>query len=321
MPVRLMSQKKTMGFKIEETPYTAETLTATDYDFSVYDITVSPEVEMYGRKLARGEYSQDVSVAGRRRCVVTCKVDMHSGASATTAPQYFQMLRACGLKQLSGGSGVWLLPDKEYDRVPATIEVCDTQGGTSPTQLVYKVKSAMGNATLTGDQVGQPARIEFTFTGVLDSISTRVNAQIITPTAFDTKLPPAVLAATVTYNGVTQSFRRFTIDLGSQVELFTDPSKAQGYDGARLVGRLPTMELDPDLYTPADEDTFSMLTSNTTAVFSITIGENLYIIAPAAQVVDTHKQADSEGHVTNQLKLELKRSSGSDEIKIRQGSE
>jgi len=45
------------------------------------------------------------------------------------------------------------------------------------------------------------------------------------------------------------------------------------------------------------------------------------ISAPAVQYIKAYPPGDREGHVTNQKSLELKRSSGNDELKILQGSE
>jgi hypothetical protein len=321
MPLRLIEQKRTLGLKIETTPYTAETLTVSDYDIQARDISYSPEVEMYLRKLARGDYSRDPSVPGRRKCTVSFKVDMHRGSAAGTPPQYFDALRCCALKQVVHGStGVSLITDANYDRVPCTIEVVERQEGAAPNQLVTKLHGCMGNAKLVCSQTGQPIAIEFEFTGVLNTPTTRAYASMITPTAFDTAVPSAVLAATIWLYGTDQYLGQFSIDLGNVVELFTDPSKTQGYEGARVVDRQPILELDPDLLVTSDVDHLTNMINATTGALSVTIGQNLYISAPACQIVDTNKPGSREGHVTNQLRLELKRSAGNDELTIRQGS-
>jgi len=320
MTLKLVRQKRTLGFKLESTPYTAETLAATDYDFSAYDIEYSPAIESYARKLARGDFSLDTSVSGRRSIEASWSVDFHGGAAAGTAPQYFQMLRACAMEQSASATGVWLKTAADQDRVPATIEIVERQEGLTPKTLVIKAHGCMGNPRLSFDQVGNPIKIEFSFKGVLTSVTTRLAAAMITPTAFDSKLPPAVLAATITLFGNTQGVGRFVLDLGNEVEIFTDASKAQGYEGARVVGRNPSIELDPDMLVSTDEDLFTQQTSNNTGQLSITVGENLYISAPAAQYVQTYTPGEREGHVTNEIRCELKRSSGDDEVEILQGS-
>lgn len=322
--LRLMDVKKTMGFKIETTPYTAETLTSAEYNQRIYDIKVTPDIESYARKLARGDYSRDTSVAGRRKCVVTCTVDLYPGATASTAPQYFAMIRACGYKQLAHGStGISLTPNADYNRVPGTIEVAIPEEGATPRQAVIKMHGAMGKLKIESSQIGQPLKLLFEFTGVLTSITTRAFASIITPTAFDTAACPAVLAATFSLFGTWQFPSKFSIDGNEDVKLFDDISKAQGYEGSRVVDRNMTMECDPDMVVTDDKDYYTDQINNTTGALSVTIGGSPKIVlsAPAVQIAGGNVPEPREGHVANPLKLELKRgTSGNDEFEILQGS-
>jgi hypothetical protein len=323
--LRLMEQKTTLGFKLESdaNKYTNnETLAAADYCFSVYNVSWSPNLESYLRKLARGDYSKDKSVSGRRPGTVTFTVDAHSHTSIDQAPMYFTMLRACGMNQTTyAGTGVGLKTDATIDRSPATIEVVLRQEGTTPKQLVVRLYGCMGNATIQCDQIGQPVKINFTFTGAIGSISTRSYASIITPTSFDTNIPPAVLCATINLFGTTQYPGRFTINLNNSVENFDDASKCSGIDGARVVDRNPTLEFDPDMLVTDDDDLYTDQTTNATGALAVTIGDSLHFNAPAAQFIDTYKHGTRQGHYTNNVVLELKRSSGNDEFQFLQGSE
>lgn len=322
--LRLMENKKTMGFKIETTPYTAETLAATDYNQRIYDIKISPDIEMYARKLARGDYSRDVSIAGKRKCSVSCSVDLYPGATAATAPQYFAMIRACGWKQTAyTTTGIGLTPNADYNRVPATIEVVYPEEGTAAKQLVIKMRGSMGKLKIESPQIGQPIKLTFEFTGVLDSITTRAFASILTPTAFDTALPPAVLAATFSFFGTWQFPSKFTIEGGEDVQCFVDISKAAGYEGSRVVDRNMAGDADPDMVVTTDIDYYTNQINNTTGALSVTIGGSPQIIlsAPAAQIVDGYKPEVREGHIANPIKMEFKRSTnGNDEFEILQGA-
>lgn len=321
--LRLMEQKTTLGFKLEANPYSVETLTAADYDFSAYNIRPAPEIETYMRKLARGDLSQDVAVAGRRKGTVSWSVDMHSGSAQATPPQYYQMLRACGhLQTTYGATGVTITPNGGYDRVPATIEVVYKQEGASPDQLLLRFRGAMGNAKLVCDGIGQPVRVDFEFQGVWDVTTTRAYASIVTPTGFDTALPDAVLSATINLFGTTQFLGGFTIDLGAQVELFSDASDPAGYHGARVVARDPKVEIDPDMLVTTDIDLWSNATLNTTGQLSISIGKNITFTADVAQIEGSpYTPQVREGHYANRLRLGLKRSTyGNDEYQLLQGA-
>lgn len=322
--LRLMDNLKIFGFKIESTPYTAETLAATDYNQRVYDIAGPPEIESYGRKLMRGDFSRDVSISGKRKGTITCSVDLYPGDTVDTAPQYFAMFRACGWSQHTwGATGISLVPNASYNRVPATIEYSIPEEGLTPRQIVFKYKGCMGKVTLESAQVGQPIKATFEFQGALVSVSTRSNANYVTPTAFDSAVPPAVLAATFSLFGTWQYPSKFTVDGGEDVQLFSDISQSSGYHGARIVDRNATGTCDPDMVVTDDLDLYTNHINNTTGQLSVTIGGGVPLIlsAPAAQLVQSYQPEAREGHIANALNIEFKRSTtGNDELELLQGS-
>ena len=61
---RLIEQKRTLGAKLESTPYVKETTLNWYYD--VYGIKYDTKLEMFVRKLARGDFSQDLDISGKR---------------------------------------------------------------------------------------------------------------------------------------------------------------------------------------------------------------------------------------------------------------
>lgn len=322
--LRLMDVQKTFGFKLETTAYRAETLTAAEYNQRVYDVKISPDIESYARKLLRGDYSRDVSISGKRKCTVSCTVDMYPGSTAATAPKYFDMIRACGYKQTTfSTTGISLTPNAAYNRVPATIEVSMPQEGLTPDQLVIKMHGAMGKLSIESPQIGQPIKIKFEFTGVLTSISTRAYASLFTPTGFDTALPPAVLAATFSLFGTWQFPSKFGIEGNEDVQIFSDIANAAGYAGSRISDRNMSMTTDPDMVTTTELDLYTDQINNTTGQFSVTIGGSvpLAMSAPAAQITKSYDAEVREGHIANPLNIELKRSTyGNDEFEILQGS-
>lgn len=322
--LRIMDTTKVLGFKKETTAYTAENLTSASYNQRVYDIKMSPEIESYARKLARGDYSRDVSISGKRKCTVSFSVDLYPGSTVSTAPTYFEMIECCGYKKIAHGStGISLTPNALYNRVPATIEVAYLEEGTTPRQVVVKMYGAMGKLKIESPQIGQPIKLSFEFTGVLYGITTRENASLIMPTAFDTSQPPAVLAVTFSLFGTWQFPNKFTIEGGEDVQLFSAINKASGFDGARIADRNMTGDCDPDMVVPSDIDYLTNQQNNTTGALSVTIGGGVpfYITAPAVQIINSYNPDVREGHLTNPLKLEYKRgTNGNDELEILQGS-
>lgn len=320
--LRLITSKHTLGFKKETTPGVAEDLAAADYDFSVYNVELSPEIEAYARKLARGDYSRDVSIPGKRTSQITFSVDMHSGDTAATAPKYFTMLECCCCKKTThGATGVSVVTDSTQNNNSATIEVPMRQEGASPKQLLIKLKGAAGDANLALDNVGNPRRIDFTFTGCLSTIETRDYGSMISPTGFDTNEPDAVLAATILYAGTEMFLNSCEINLGNDVQGLEDPNDPSGYERFMVVDREAMMTLDPDMSVTDDMDFYTRHINKTTGQYSETIGSNLQITAPKGQIIESYNPGDRNGHVTNQLRLRLTRdTNGNDELEILQGS-
>jgi hypothetical protein len=314
--------KKTLGFKLESTPYTSETLAADDYDMCVYNIEYDNDIAMMARKCARGDLSNDTSIAGKRMVTISFAVDLAYQGAVDTAPTYFKALKACALKQTAHGStGISLVTNADYTKVPATIEVVEKDEGASPSQVVVKARGCMGNARFVLDAVGQPVRIEFEFKGVLESITDRAFGSILNPTGFDTNLPDAVLSASIEMFSEEQQLDTITIDLGNTVEVYADPAQAEGLEGGHVVSRNPTIECDPDLELIATQGDYSRWTGNTTGAFSMTVGSQMTLSAPAVQIIKAYTPGDREGHTVNTKSYELKRSSGNDEFKLLQGSE
>jgi hypothetical protein len=321
-----LNEKRTIGIKIESTPYAAEVLAAADYNVPAYNISYDPEIENLARKLARGDLSRDISIMGKRSITITFSVDLHYQGAVNVAPDYAKVLQACAFRQVAhGATGISWTTHSEYTNVPVTIEVVEKDEGTAATQVVIPASGCMGTMVMVMDNIGGTVRMDFTFTGVLGTIADRAFGSLLVPTGFDedslnTALPDAVLSAGITMYGEVQRINTFTIDVANDVQNWTDPSQAEGIEGAHVVSRNPTLEMDPDLDTIANRADYGRWTGQTTGALSVAVGSNMTISAPAVQYIKAYAPGDREGHVTNQKSLELKRSSGDDELEILQGS-
>lgn len=317
-----LETKRTMGFKTEGTAYTVETLAVTDHDVPFYNISYDPDIQMYARKLARGDMSRDPSIAGKRPITFTMSHDIAWSNSLPVAPSWYKCLQSCAMKEtVHGTTGVSLITHSGYSKVPATIEVVEKDEGATPVQVVIKARGCMGNAKLIVDTVGNPMRIDYEFKGVLESITDRAYASILTPTGFDTPLPDAVMGITSKLFTEVQTWDTCTIDLGNVVENYSDPSKTGGIQGAHVVDRNPTVEMDPDMDLIANRGDYARQIGNSTGALVMEVGDYFHLSAPALQYISTYKPGSREGHVTNQKTCELKRGpDGNDEFEILQGS-
>lgn len=314
-----LDKLRVLFFKIESTPYTAETSFAATDSLPCENIEFNPDIAIQERKTAFGDFSYCSSVAGKRGASI--KFDMpvyHSGTNAT-APKYFELLRACGLKQTTyAGTGVGLTSDCQYTDVPISIIIEDISEGTSPTVKKHSFRGCMGNPIISGGAVGEYSKISFEFKGIYDSIEDVEWASYTAP-SFSCYAPEVILGVGCTLNSVSQGANTFTINLNNEVELFTDLTDESGYSGAHIVGRHPTIELDPDTLDVDDEDLFSQVTDHTLMAFSLEFNNPILITAPKCQLVDM-TQGSREGHSVVNKKLECQRDSGNDELEILHGS-
>lgn len=314
-------QKRAIGLKLETTPFTAETLTSSDYDFRAFNVSYTPEIEAVARNYATGDYSAFSSIMGKRSMTVTFSVHMNYSGTVTTAPEWGKLLQACGFSETVLASGVRYLPDSSQCAVPATIEVQE-EGCGSQDALILICSGAQGNVTFIMNNVGEPVQMDFEFTGVLYDVKDRANGSIINPGGFDSSEPEAVLGSTITVFGEAATVNSVNATLGNAVELFVDPAQTSGYRGAYITGREATISLDPYLEPIATNDHFGRWSGGTTGAFSMTVGSNLTISAPAVQITTAYAAADRNGISVNGIEGILTRgATGDDELKILQGSE
>lgn len=311
-----VTQKRILGFKTEGTPYNAETLTGADFDTRVRDITYSPEVAEYKRKYATGDFAYFASVKGKRTGTFSFTVDLAYSGNDTTAPKWGDLLEMCGFSETITSVVEYKL-DSTKDAVPGTFEIREREDEGSTSQLTIKFSGCMGTVQFVLDEVGQPIKANFTFTGALISIEDDTGASIVVPSGFDTTCPDAVLSSTVVFDSVAQDIDSMTIDVANDVQLVTDPSRTQGVRGAQIVGREPTITFDPYLDSIADEDHWTRL--NTTCVtgeYRITAGSNLQLTAHKVQLISAYDGADRNGVTVNTLNGILTRTSETDETEL-----
>ena len=316
-------ERRTMGFKIETTPYTRESLTSSDFDMRVMNIEYDPNVQVTARKLARGDLSLDQAVIGKRDIKIKFRAEIYpSPDSFSNPPAWGKALKACGfVETVSAGNGVSYLPSSLRTNVPATIEIPELDEGTSPSQIVVQCHGWMGTAVMGIEKVGMPMYIDFDGTAVLDGFVDRSWANRIQPLITDTEPTPPALSAAIMRNGKEQTLDTLKITLGNKVEIFTSPSPITGFLGSHVVSRDPMIELDPDLQPISYEDLWTELTTlENAAAFSAQIGTKIKIKAPKAQLVDAVKPGEREGHIIRNVKLRLCRNIGDDEIAIYTGT-
>ena len=313
-------ERRTIGVKIETTPYTLEaSLTSSDYNLRVDSIEYDPNIQMTARKIARGDMSIDASVVGKQDIKVKFRAELYP--STTGAPGWGKILKISGYAESTSSIGANYLPSSFATNVPATMEIPEIDEGTSPSQVVVKCSGVMGVVSIEL-KAGIPAYLNFDGQGVFAGYSERSYANRILPAITETAACPAFLGAAVLYNGKSQILDTLKLGLGNKTELYSSPSSVTGFLGTHITGaRDPNAEYDPDLQTISTEDFYTnMITTPIQAALQANIGSGIIIKAPNCQIVQALKPGEREGHVTQSVKLRLCRNSGDDELKIATGT-
>jgi hypothetical protein len=315
-----LKAKTTLLFKKEGTPYTMETSITGSDGCGVENISIKYDIPVKDVPYASRFLSPIMSVAGKRSVQITFDVPLHFSGTAGTAPKYFELLECCGAtvtQYTTTGVAVTLGSDKT--NVPCTMQVQYMDEGTSPAIVQCKAFGCMGTVKLSAPAVGDYARLSFDFKGVADTPTDRTYAQFINPT-YTHYSPVVMLSSSVSLFGEAQTVNSFNVDVANTVELFSDPSKAQGYSGAHVVDRNPVIDLDPMMVNLATQDDYTRLIGNTMGAFSAQFAGPIVISAPKCQYQEAFTFADREGYMTKQKKLVLNRNTGDDEFEILHGA-
>lgn len=317
-----LSGLKTVGLKIEATPYTGtneDTCGAGDYDFKPYNVQWSMEIETAKRLYAVGDMSAFASIIGKQAGTISFSVDLACAASVSTSPEWGKILQCCGCKETAyTTTGIGWTRNSEYTNIPAAIDACELSEGTAGIQYVVQLRDAIGDVDFVLDGVGQAIRMDFVFKGVLQSVFDR--ATPLLPASYDTTIPSSVINATISAFGDTLDLDKFTFKMGNKVELLPDVSVEGGYDGAHIVGWEPTFTADPYLCSLATRPDYTRFVAGTTGAIAVAAGTNLTISAPAFQVSELGNTDRAGASVTQITGILTRGAAGNDDFELLQGA-
>lgn len=315
---------RTVGLALEASPYSypQSDLSAGDFDFKPYNVKYSVEIEEAKRQYALGHMSALSSIMGKRHGTISFSVDMAWSGTVSTAPEWGKLLKACGWAETAyTTTGIGYTPSALCTAVPCVVEALETAEGETTSQLAIQLRGAMGKVKMILDSVGKPFRLDFEFTGPIQTIEDRANAVVRRPASYDTTTPEPVLSAAITLFSETLDLDKVTIDCGAEVSLMPDPAAPEGYVGAHITKREPKGTFDPYLASISSRGHWSRITNGTTGALSIEVGSNLVITAPAAQIIKGYDGSDRSGAAVNTLEcIFCTASTGNDEIEILQGA-
>lgn len=312
-----------VGARLESTAYFGEHLNSNDFDIPAYDVEYDPEFEKRLESIAYGDYSNR-NIIGKQKISITFNVDLYEADSIDGEPAYSKLLAACACRTNTySGTGISWMPDSDYSAKPITIWVVEQVEGTHNYQLLIKATGCMGNLIIQCQEIGEPIRMTFEMQGVLSDIvdaTTNIESSIT-----DSNDPAGLMGSTYKLydeNAIQESstavFENFYLNLNNAVNVYTDPSRNQGVEGARITGSNPELRIVDRMKLLSDYDFHGAHTANRDQRFSITIGDNIELSCTAVHLVQSYVPIDLDGLVGNQLVYRM----GTDNnIKILQGAE
>jgi hypothetical protein len=307
---------RVIGAALEATPGTFNSA-GIAFDFRARDISYSEEIEEYVRKYAHGDHGYDESVPGRQGGTISFSVDLAGSGTAGTAPVWGKLIRAAGyVEAIDPGVSVSYTTSRAADCSTLSLEIRDLFCGTPGKQLTTRFAGAVAKSKVVLDNVGAPLRLELEFTGKLVSVT---DENPIFPTITEATIPPAVLNATATLDGVAQALDKVEVDGGEDVQRRTSPAEATGWIHAFIAKRELKGTIDPELTLVATDDVIGKWKGGSTGPLEVSAGavagNVIKLSAPKAQIVNA-PTGERNGAVTRDIELRFLRDAGNDDFAI-----
>lgn len=308
----MLSRKKQLAAKVESTKGTKETLADADANILCDEISVSFSPEEVVRDPLRSSISPLVSLPGAKIGTITCRVELKGSGTATTAPSWGKLLRACGFEETTDADSVYYTPTSDEDSIPTLTIGVNNDGRLD---LIY---GARGNVSFEF-AANQVAYATFTFTGIFDDTT---DSSMWSPT-YESTIPVTWKNASISFNfgasWTTAVVSALTIDMNNEVTIRQDANAANGLSYAIITARDPGGTIDPDKVLVATQDWISHITTPTTGTFSFDLGTStgnkLSFSAPKFQVIG-REDGDRDGVAVDTITFKLRADSGDDELMI-----
>lgn len=319
-PVTRLRKRRVLAAKLEAAVGTAEALTAAEAVFNVFDAEMQAGAEFHERPGQAG-FSPLPGVVGARVGTCNFALELHgSGTPETTGgesvPAWAKaFLPACGLIQSGATSPIFKPSSNSPAGGSTALAVRTITIGLYADGVLKLLSGAMGNAVIRCVN-GQPIRIEFAFTGVWNPPT---DVALLAPT-YPTVLPPRFGGGAITLGSWAPVLGELSVDLGNEVQMRADATKAAGLISAIITGRKVTGTMNPESSLVAERDNYGLWLASTEGALSAAIGagangNSCTLAAPKLQITSP-QETDRDGIQADELAFQCNRSAaaGDDEF-------
>lgn len=301
----LLRRKRVLAAKIETTPGTPISLSASDAVFNVFDSQITPAIEFTPRE-GQSSFSPLHGTLGAYGGTVTFSHELAPGSGALPA-WAATFLPACG----------WVATGSVYTprtEAPGT-NVKTLTIGMYQDGVFKSIRGAMGTFVIRCES-GKPVMLDFTFTGLWVAPS---DVAIIAPT-YPTLKPLRFVSAGVLIGAWAPKIATLTIDAGNEVILREDANDAAGYSTALATGRRMTGSLTPESELIATKDYHGEWLSMVEQALAVVLssgGIGWSIAAPKLQFTNVSESERNQVQIDT-LEFQLNRSAaaGDDEMSL-----
>lgn len=288
----LLKRKRILAAKTEATPGTAESLTASEAAFNVYELTVQQEIEKTTRE-GQGSFGHLPSVSGGHKGRITFKTDLGWDGTATEPAWADTFFPACGLV-------------KSTNTYTPRSEAPGTNVKTL-TMAVYEdgrrklMRGCVGTFRLVCE-TGKPAMIEWDFIGIW---TTPTDVTLLAPT-YPTVAPLRYASGVTEFNSVAMQCQSVTLDVGNTTYLRegTAASNISGYIAGCITNRRPTITANPESKLIGTQDRYLFFRDSTEYVLTFEIAgpssSKIVVSAPKA-TIENIQDADRESLIVDDL--------------------
>lgn len=296
--------ERTIALIKTETTYGTDPTPTSDSNFvAVYDVNVNPNINYIDPAAMDGSLSPREGRPGQRHVEVTFSHELQTNSSDPTTPPIDAALKACGFE---ASGGVYTPVSTGF--ASATIYVY-WDG------LLWKITGARGNPELVF-AAGEPARINFTFTGLYNDP---------TDTSFPASwtdnggAPLICQGGTLTWGGSTiPCVETLSINMNNDIQIRPCITGTYAVGGVEITNRNPEGSINPDMTTISEQDWVTLLNTPTLQAisFQVTNGsETVTVSIPKAQLMNI-PPGTRNNYRTWEIPFKCVRNSGDDEISI-----
>ena len=309
----IISRLRVLAGKVEATPGTPETLTASEASMVITEAQYKPDIQMFERNLLGTDLSPYKSLIGAQAGTISFKTEMKGGGAAGTAPALGVFLEGGGFGEtVNAGTSV------EYDPISASFDTL-TLGiyadDPASTGLRHLIAGAQPTSLRFTGKLGEPMFMEAEYRGIWQPT---VDIAPLSPT-LEVLAPPVLIGATFTVGGTALTIESVTIDYSPEVSLQTSIASSTGYNSSLFVNRKPKISFDMQQVRVAEYDVLGNLQDGTEGALVLTVGATagniVSFTGPKVQVVGV-SEGNRNGVDTFQVEGMLNRNSGNDELQL-----